>query len=70
MAIFTCSIIVGNEIISLNWMNFELFYVLESIRNILQDLRRLKNIPSQSQQVKVKESTTQGSMANMLSCHA
>ena len=33
---------------TLNWMNFELFYVLESIRNIQQDSIRFEKIQEYS----------------------
>ena len=36
------------KLISLNWMNFELFYVLESIMNILQDSIRFEKIQEYS----------------------
>ena len=36
------------KLISLNWMNFELFYVLESIRNIQKDSIRFEKIQEYS----------------------
>ena len=62
------------KLISLNWTNFELFYVLESIRNIVQDSTRFEKIQeyskskstSQSQKVKGQRSTC---LVVMLSCN-
>ena len=36
------------KLITLNWTNFELFYVLESIRNIEQDSIRFEKIQEYS----------------------
>ena len=55
------------KLITLNWKNFELFYVLESIRNIQQDSIRFEKIQeyskskltSQSQRVNKLKSKSQ-----------
>ena len=55
------------KLITLNWTNFELFYVLESIRNIQQDSIRFEKIQeyskskltSQSQRVNKLKSKSQ-----------
>ena len=48
------------KLIILNWTNFELFYVLESIRNILQDSTRFKKIQEYSK----SKSTSQSQRVN------
>ena len=61
------------KLITLNWTNFELFYVLESIRNILQDSTRFEKIQeyskskSTSQSQRVNKSRVNGQHAE-LSC--
>ena len=55
------------KLITLNWTNFEIFYILESIRNILQDSIRFEKIQeyfkskltSQSQRVNKSKSMSQ-----------
>ena len=55
------------KLITLNWKNFEIFYILESIRNILQDSIRFEKIQeyfkskltSQSQRVNKSKSMSQ-----------
>ena len=55
------------KLITLNWTKFEIFYILESIRNILQDSIRFEEIEeyfkskstSQSQRVNKSKSKSQ-----------
>ena len=61
------------KLITLNWTNFEIFYILESIRNILQDSIRFEKIQeyfkskSTSQSQRVNKSMVNGQHTE-LSC--
>ena len=60
------------KLITLNWMNFELFYILESIKNILQDSIRFEKIQeyfkskSTSHSQRVNKSRVNGQHAELL----